>query len=142
VKSGVGEQTMSELVAYIDGGSLGNPGPSGVGIVMDGAAAGPIRIAKWIGTQDNNVAEYFALVEALQCALSLQARRLHVYSDSQVVVKQMAGEDKCLSPLLYSVHWTCRKVARSVDFSISHVAREHNAEANTLANSAARKRIQ
>ena len=133
---------MSELVAYIDGGSLGNPGPSGVGIVMDGAAAGPIRIAKWIGTQDNNVAEYFALVEALQCALSLQARRLHVYSDSQVVVKQMTGEYKCLSPLLYSLHWTCRKLARSLDFSISHVAREHNAEANTLANSAARKRIQ
>ena len=133
---------MSELVAYIDGGSLGNPGPSGVGIVMDGAAAGPIRIAKWIGTQDNNVAEYFALVEALQCALSLQARRLHVYSDSQVVVKQMTGEYKCLSPLLYSLHWTCRKLARSLDFSISHVAREHNAEANTLANSAARKRLQ
>jgi ribonuclease HI len=133
---------MSDLVAYIDGGSLGNPGPSGVGIVMDGAAAGPIRIAKWIGTQDNNVAEYFALVEALQCALSLQARRLHVYSDSQVVVKQMTGEYKCLSPLLYSLHWTCRKLARSLDFSISHVAREHNAEANTLANSAARKRLQ
>ncbi len=133
---------MSDLVAYIDGGSFGSPGPSGVGVVIDGAAAGPIRIAKWIGTQDNNVAEYVALMEALQCALSLQARRLHVYSDSQVVVKQMTGEYRCLSPLLYSLHWTCRKLARSLDFSISHVARKNNAEANTLANSAARYRLQ
>jgi len=60
---------MANLVAYIDGGSQGNPGPAGVGVVIDGAAAGTIRIAKWIGTQDNNVAEYVALVEALQCAL-------------------------------------------------------------------------
>ena len=49
---------MSDLVAYIDGGSLGNPGPSGIGVVMDGPTDGTIRIAKWIGHQDNNVAEY------------------------------------------------------------------------------------
>ena len=48
---------MSELVAYVDGGSLGNPGPSGIGVVIDGSESGPIRIAKWIGHQDNNVAE-------------------------------------------------------------------------------------
>jgi ribonuclease HI len=48
---------MLNLVAYIDGGSLGNPGPSGVGIFIEGGNAGPIRIAKWIGRQDNNVAE-------------------------------------------------------------------------------------
>ena len=85
-------QNMSNLVAFIDGGSLGNPGPAGIGVLIDGDTAGPIRIAKWIGRQDNNVAEYVALMEALQCALSLNATRLHVYSDSQVVVKQMMGE--------------------------------------------------
>ena len=135
-------ESMADLVAYIDGGSQGNPGPAGVGVVIDGAAAGTIRIAKWIGTQDNNVAEYVALVEALQCALDLNARRLHVYSDSQVVVKQMTGVYQCRSPLLYSLHWTCRKLARSLDFSISHVGREMNAEANTLALAAVRKRPQ
>jgi len=133
-------ESMANLVAYIDGGSQGNPGPAGVGVVIDGAAAGTIRIAKWIGTQDNNVAEYVALVEALQCALDLKAQRLHVYSDSQVVVKQMTGEYQCRSALLYSLHWTCRKLARSLDFSISHVGREMNAEANTLALAAVRKR--
>ena len=132
---------MSDLVAYVDGGSLGNPGPSGVGVVVNGAADGTIRIAKWIGRQDNNVAEYVALMEALQCALAMKARRLHVYSDSQVVVKQMTGEYQCRSALLYSLHWTCRKLARSLDFSISHVGREQNAEANTLACAAVRQRL-
>jgi len=131
---------MSALVAYVDGGSLGNPGPSGIGVVIDGALQGRLRIAKWIGHQDNNVAEYVALLEALQCALLLKAGALHVYSDSEVGVKQMRGEYVCRSPRLYSLHWVCRKLARSLKFSISHVHREHNVEANRLANSAARKR--
>jgi ribonuclease HI len=127
---------MSDLVAYVDGGSLGNPGPSGIGVVIDGCEDGPIRIAKWIGHQDNNVAEYVALLEALQCAVSLKARKLHVYSDSEVVVRQMTGEYVCRSPRLYSLHWTCRKLARALSFSISHVPRKDNAEANRLAHSA------
>src|ERR1017187_7296371 len=132
-------QNMSDLVAFIDAGSLGNPGPAGIGVLIDGDTAGPIRIAKWIGRQDNNVAEYVALMEALQCALSLNATRLHVYSDSQLVVKQMMGEYRCRSSRLYSLNWTCRKLARSLGFSISHIHREDNSEANALANSAVRK---
>jgi ribonuclease HI len=134
------ELLMSELVAYVDGGSLGNPGPSGIGVVIDGCASGPIRIAKWIGHQDNNVAEYVALMEALQFAVALKAKALHVYSDSEVVVRQMRGEYICRSSRLYSLHWTCRKLARALIFSISHVPREDNAEANRLANSAVRER--
>lgn len=131
---------VTELVAYIDGGCLGNPGPSGIGVVISGLAEGPVRIAKWIGNQDNNVAEYAALMEALQYAVALKARKLHVYSDSQVVVRQMTGEYECRSPRLYSLHWTCRKLARSLKFSISHVRREFNVEANRLAQSALRRR--
>ena len=132
---------MSDLVAYVDGGSLGNPGPSGIGVIIDGSTDGTIRIAKWIGHQDNNVAEYLALLQALQCALGLKATTLHVFSDSEVMVKQMSGEYRCRSPRLYSLHWICRKLARSVDFSISHVRRENNTEANSLAGSAARHRL-
>ncbi|MGA7294552.1 MAG: ribonuclease HI family protein [Terriglobales bacterium] len=128
---------MSELVAYVDGGSLGNPGPSGIGVVIEGATSGTVRIAKWIGHQDNNVAEYVALLEALQYAHGLKARALHVFSDSQVVVRQMSGEYSCRSPRLYSLHWICRKLARSLEFSISHVGRENNTEANSLASAAA-----
>jgi ribonuclease HI len=130
---------MHDLVAYIDGGSLGNPGPSGIGLVIDGGLDGPVRIAKWIGHQDNNVAEYMALLEALQYAVSLKARGLHVFSDSQVVVRQMTGEYTCRSERLYSLNWTCRKLARALKFSISHVRRELNAEANRLASVAVRR---
>jgi ribonuclease HI len=131
---------MSDFVAYIDGGSLGNPGPSGIGIVMASSERAAIRIGKWIGRQDNNVAEYLALLEALQCAVALKAKKLHVYSDSQVVVKQMTGEYACRSPRLYSLNWICRKLARSLTFSISHVERGNNFEANRLAGAAARGR--
>ncbi len=133
---------MSNLVAYVDGGSLGNPGPSGIGVIIEGAQAGKIRIAKRIGRQDNNVAEYVALLEALQCALTLRAKALHVYSDSEVVVKQMRGQYACRSSRLYSLHWICRKLARSFDFSISYVPREYNTEANGLASSAVRKQTE
>ena len=132
---------MSDLVAYVDGGSLGSPGQSGIGVVIDGCAGGKITIARWIGRQDNNVAEYVALLEAMQCALRLKARALHVYSDSQVVVRQMKGEYNCRSPRLYSLNWICRKLARSFTFSISHIPRENNCEANRLANSAVRERL-
>ena len=129
---------MVELVAYIDGGSLGNPGPAGVGIVIEGAESGRITITKSIGHQDNNVAEYLALLEALQCAVTMKARKLHVYSDSQVVVRQMLGHYNCRSERLYSLNWICRKLARSLEFTISHIRRELNAEANLLANAGAR----
>jgi ribonuclease HI len=129
---------MSDLVAYVDGGSLGNPGPASIGVIIDGCESGPIRIARRIGTQDNNVAEYMALLEALQCAHRMNARALHVYSDSEVVVRQMRGEYTCRSPRLYSLNWICRKLARGLSFTISHVRRENNAEANRLAHSAVR----
>ncbi len=131
---------MSDLVAYVDGGSHGNPGPSGIGVVIEDPNGETTRIAKWIGNQDNNVAEYVALLEALQHAVSVKARTLHVYSDSEVVVKQMTGEYSCRSPRLHSLNWTCRKLARSVDFSIAHVPREQNREANALANDAVKSR--
>ncbi len=127
---------MAALVAYVDGGSLGRPGSAGIGVIIEGSDGRKIRIAKWIGRQDNNVAEYVALLEALQLAITLGAETLHVYSDSEVVVRQMNGEYACRSPRLHSLNWVCRKLARSLQFSISHVRRELNTEANGLAASA------
>jgi ribonuclease HI len=131
---------MPDLVAYVDGGSLGNPGPAGVGVVIEGCKQGRVTIGKWVGRQDNNVAEYLALLEALQCAVALKAGRLHVYSDSEVVVRQMMGHYRCRSTRLYSLNWLCRKLARTLEFSISHIRRELNSEANRLASMAARTR--
>lgn len=131
---------MSALVAYVDGGSHGSPGPSGIGVIIEKPDGETVRIAKWIGHQDNNVAEYAALLEALQCAVELEATSLRVYSDSEIVVKQMTGEYACRSPRLYSLNWTCRKLARNLNFAIAHIPRDRNREANRLANHAARTR--
>src|SRR5260370_38329709 len=94
---------MSNLVAYVDGGSLGNPGPSGIGVVMDGSASGTIKINKWIRPQDNSVAEHVALLDALRCALELSVSPGHVFSDSEVGVSPIDGE--------YPVH-TPRAISR------------------------------
>ena len=131
---------MSALTAYVDGGSHGNPGPSGIGVLIRDLRGETVRIARWIGHQDNNVAEYFALLEALQHAVASEAKALHVFSDSEIVVKQMNGEYVCRSPRLYSLNWTCRKLARSLEFSIAHISREENREANDLARSAVQQR--
>jgi ribonuclease HI len=131
---------MADLIAYVDGGSHGSPGPSGIGVLIEKPDGQMIRIAKWIGHQDNNVAEYAALMEALQQALGLNATSLSVYTDSELVVKQMNGEYSCRSPRLYSLNWMCRKLARGLKFCISHIPRERNQEANRLANQAARFR--
>jgi len=131
---------MPDLVAYVDGGSHGNPGPAGIGVVIENPTGERTRISKWIGRQDNNVAEYVALLEALQHAITVKARSLRVYSDSQIVVKQMLGEYACHSPRLHSLNWVCRKLARAVEFSIEHIDREKNREANELAHHAVRLR--
>ena len=131
---------MPNLVAYVDGGSHGSPGPSGIGVVIEHPDGDKLRISKPIGRQDNNVAEYVALLEALQHAVAVHARALHVYSDSEIVVRQMNGQYACRSPRLYSLNWTCRKLARALEFSIAHISREQNVEANELANHAARSR--
>lgn len=132
---------MSDLVAYVDGGSHGNPGPSGIGVVIENPSGETVRIAKWIGHHDNNVAEYAALLEALQHAVAVKAKSLCVYSDSEVVVKQMTGEYTCQSPRLYSLNWVCRKLAHTLKFSIAHIRRDYNREANGLANHAVRFRM-
>ena len=132
---------MSHFVAYVDGGCHGSPGPAGIGVVIEKPDGERVQIARWIGHQDNNVAEYVALLEALQHALRLDAKTLQVFSDSELVVKQMTGEYQCRSPRLYSLNWICRKLARALEFRIVHIPREENSEANSLANHAITNRV-
>src|SRR4051812_17719389 len=77
-----------KLEAYIDGGSRGNPGDSGLGVYIPGT----VRIAEYLGTQTNNYAEYSALVCAVRCAVLLHCEELVVFADSELVVKQILGE--------------------------------------------------
>ena len=123
-------------MAYVDGGSHGSPGPSGVGVVIEQAGADRLSIAKSIGRR---ITWPSTSRSWRRCNTPfVHADALHVYSDSEIVVRQMTGQYACRSPRLYSLNWTCRKLARSLEFSIAHVGRELNLEANELANHAAR----
>ncbi len=128
---------MSEWLVYVDGGSRGNPGCAGVGVVVQPPAAQRTEISEWIGACDNNYAEYAGLAVALEYALMGDCRRLQAYSDSQVVVRQMTGYYKCQSPALRSIYEVCATLVSCLDsFAITHIGRERNHEANRLAQAA------
>ena len=126
-----------KLEAYIDGGSRGNPGESGLGVYIPGL----VRIAEFLGTQTNNYAEYSALVSAVRCAVLSRCDELTVFADSELVVKQILGEyqvrNEGIRPLYDSAQ---RWIALIRKFSIQHIPREKNKEADKLANLAMDKR--
>ena len=122
-----------KLEAYIDGGSRGNPGEAGIGVHFPGVAG----IAEYLGTGTNNFAEYSALIAALRFAVFSHCEELQVFADSELVVKQIKGEYQVKNEgirLLYdsAVRW----IALIPRFSIQHVRRENNKEADKLANRA------
>src|SRR5437773_8483109 len=120
-----------KLEAYIDGGSRGNPGEAGIGVYFPGV----VRIAEYLGTGTNNFAEYSALLAALRLAVFTRCEELHVFADSELVVKQIKGEYQVKNEgirLLYDS--ALRWIALIPRFSISHVRRENNKEADKLAN--------
>jgi ribonuclease HI len=120
-----------KLEAYIDGGSRGNPGEAGIGVHFPGV----VRIAEYLGTGTNNFAEYSALLTALRFAVYSRCEELQVYADSELVVKQIKGEyqvrNEGIRPLYDSAQ---RWIALIPRFSIHHVRRENNKEADKLAN--------
>ncbi len=122
-----------KLEAYIDGGSRGNPGEAGIGVHFPGV----VRIAEYVGTGTNNYAEYSALLTALRFAVFARCEDLQVYADSELVVKQIKGEYQVKNEnirLLYDS--ALRWISLIPRFSIDHVRRENNKEADKLANHA------
>ena len=121
------------LEAYIDGGSRGNPGPSGAGVYFPGL----VGIAEYLGHQTNNFAEYSALVIALKFAAARRCDAFKVYSDSELVVKQIHGAYKVRNENIRPLY---ESALRWIDvipkFSIEHVRREFNKDADALANDA------
>lgn len=126
-----------ELNALIDGGSRGNPGPSGVGVVLRQGREVIARHKEFIGTATNNEAEYRGLIAALTLARERGAKSLQVYSDSKLIVNQMSGEWKLANERLKSLHDAARYLASGLThFQIDYIPREHNTEADALANAA------
>ena len=124
------------LVANIDGGARGNPGPAGYGVVLqDQSGAKVDNLHEYLGAQTNNFAEYSGLIAALEYALKHGYRRLKVRSDSELLVKQIKGEYKVRSEVLLDIYREAKELIRKLDsFNIQHVYREQNREADHLAN--------
>ena len=125
-----------EVVAYIDGGSRGNPGPAAYGVVVCNAEGARLAsFSKFLGRATNNVAEYQGLLAALGYALEHRHSRLKVVSDSELLARQITGQYKVKSPDLKVLHERARALIAQFDsFTIKHVLREHNREADRLVN--------
>lgn len=124
------------VVAHIDGGARGNPGPAGYGVSIqspDGTVIEELHGALGIAT--NNVAEYNGLLAALQWAVDHDVRRVHIRADSELLVKQMRGEYKVKHPGLQPLYVRARLLAAQLDdVKFEHVRRELNQEADRLSN--------
>jgi len=126
------------LTAHTDGGARGNPGPAGYGVVIHDAQGHKVAaLSQYLGKQTNNVAEYQALIAALEYAVEHGSRPLKVVSDSELLVRQIKGIYKVKEPTLRDLHARARQLINKLEwFDIEHVLRGHNREADDLANEA------
>jgi ribonuclease HI len=126
------------IIAYCDGGSRGNPGPSGYGVSIEDEAGHPLaEVSEFLGVKTNNFAEYSGLLAALEYALRYGHPRLRVVADSELMVKQMKGLYRVNSPDLRPLWEEAKRRAAQLErFQIQHVLRGKNKRADALANQA------
>ena len=126
------------LIAHCDGGARGNPGPSGYGVVIQDEAGRKIAaLSQYLGHQTNNFAEYQGLIAALEYAIEHGHKALKVVSDSELLVRQIKGIYKVKNLTLQELHARAKELIAQLEwFSIDHALREHNREADELANQA------
>jgi ribonuclease HI len=126
------------LVAFSDGGARGNPGPAGYGVVIQDDSGKKIAaLSEYLGHQTNNVAEYQGLIAALEYATKNRHKALKVISDSELLVRQIKGIYKVKNAALQDLHARAKELIGQLDwFSIGHVLRGKNQEADALANAA------
>ena len=127
---------VKTLIAHIDGGARGNPGPAGYGVhLTDDKGVLVAETSRYLGHRTNNFAEYSALIAALEYAIEHGWNALRVISDSELLVKQIRGEYKVKSPDLKELYDRAMILIRKLErFSIQHVLREKNRDADRLAN--------
>ena len=120
---------------FSDGGARSNPGPAGIGVTIRGEK--PLDISEYIGETTNNVAEYQALISGLTEALKLGYTEVEAHCDSELIVRQILGIYKVKQPHLMPLCKQCQELGtKFAKFSIVHVRRELNTEADTLVNQA------
>ena len=124
------------IVAYIDGGARGNPGPAGFGARIESPDGTVLdELHGGLGVATNNVAEYNGLLAALKWAVDHGQARLHVRADSELLVKQMRGEYRVKNPGLQPLYVRARLLVAEIGHvTFEHVRRELNKEADRLSN--------
>ncbi|MCD6501376.1 IMP dehydrogenase [bacterium] len=129
---------MNEIVLYTDGASRGNPGHSAIGVVALSADGRKIeQISRYIGRATNNIAEYSALIAALELAVKLSAKRIEIRSDSLLLVRQMNGRYRVKSPKLRGLWERANELSAHFERCVfKHIPRTKNVEADKLANEA------
>lgn len=132
------QKPAGALEIYVDGASRGNPGKAGAGIVIKGPDGNVVRkLKRFLGIITNNQAEYMALITGLEAARAMNAARLKVYADSELMVKQVNGIYKVKSEELRPLYNRAMELFKTFSsYSIEHVYREKNSEADRLANDA------
>ncbi len=127
-----------KIIAHIDGGSRGNPGPAAAGFTLTDAAGTQLQARGIVlGRATNNVAEYTGLVKALDAAAQLGARQLTVFSDSELLVRQINGQYKVKSELIRPLFEQATSLLAQLDsWQVRHVRREKNVQADKLVNQA------
>lgn len=128
----------NKLTIYTDGACKGNPGPGGVGAIFLDQNKNLIdKFNKYIGNTTNNIAEYKALIYSLKIATEKKYLAVQVFSDSQLMVRQINGEYKVKDKKLQSLIMEVYKLIKNFkDFKIFHISREENKLANELADKA------
>ena len=128
----------ASYTAHIDGGARGNPGPAGYGVVIHDPQGKKIaELSEYLGHRTNNYAEYQGLLAVLRYALAHDIPSLKVISDSELMVRQMKGIYKVRHPELRKFYEEAQQLARKLErFEIRHALREHNRDADRLANQA------
>lgn len=120
---------------HVDGAARGNPGPAAYAVVIARPGMAVVEEAKTLGKATNNVAEYTALVRALELAAELGLRQLAVFSDSELVVKQMSGEYRVKNEDMRPLYEDASRLRRQFEaVTITHIRREKNARADELCN--------
>ncbi|MDX6636430.1 MAG: ribonuclease [Solirubrobacterales bacterium] len=129
---------MSRFTVNVDGGARGNPGPAAIGVVLrDGDGEVMEEVGETIGEATNNVAEYRALLRGIELAAELGATDLELVGDSELVVRQVEGRYKVKNAGMKELHEQVKRALRDFDsWSIRHVRRESNADADRLVNEA------
>ncbi len=128
----------SAHTAHVDGGARGNPGPAGYGLVIhDSQGKKVAELSQYLGHQTNNYAEYNGLLAALRYAIAHQIPSLKIISDSELMVRQMKGVYKVRHPELRKLYDEAQRLTAQIEhIEIRHALREHNQDADRLANEA------